>query len=64
MASVSTQSSQDASKLQAHRPSISMRSATAPEMANVNGHFASAGQNGHADFQHGVQVIDEDKEFK
>jgi hypothetical protein len=31
---------------------------------NVNGHFASAGQNGKADFEHGIQVIDEDKEFK
>lgn len=30
----------------------------------VNGHFASQGQNGHANFEHGVQVIDEDKEFK
>ncbi len=30
----------------------------------VNGHFASAGQNGEANFEHGVQVIDEDKEFK
>ena len=52
-------------KLQAHRPSLSMRAATAPEnMSAVNGHFASAGQNGHANFEHGVQVIDEDKEFK
>jgi len=30
----------------------------------VNGHFASAGQNGSANFEHGVQIIDEDKEFK
>jgi hypothetical protein len=30
----------------------------------VNGHFASAGQNGGANFEHGIQVIDEDKEFK
>jgi hypothetical protein len=30
----------------------------------VNGHFASAGQNGEANFEHGVQVIDEEKEFK
>lgn len=30
----------------------------------VNGHFASRGPNGHANFENGVQVIDEDKEFK
>lgn len=29
----------------------------------VNGHFASVGQNGSADFSHGVQLIDEEKEF-
>ncbi|KAK5101207.1 Dynamin-like GTPase that mediates homotypic ER fusion [Lithohypha guttulata] len=45
------------------RPSMSMRSATAPEKMDVNGHMASRGQNGHANFEHGVQVIDEDKEF-
>jgi len=31
---------------------------------SVNGHFASVGENGSANFEHGVQVIDEDKEFK
>lgn len=51
-------------KLSAHRPSIASRSVTAPEKMAVNGHFASVGQNGHANFEHGVQVIDEDKEFK
>jgi hypothetical protein len=30
----------------------------------TNGHFASVGQNGHANFENGVQVVDEDKEFK
>ncbi|KAK5937997.1 Dynamin-like GTPase that mediates homotypic ER fusion [Knufia obscura] len=50
-------------KLSSDRPSLSSRSATAPEHMAVNGHFASHGQNGHANFQHGVQVIDEDKEF-
>jgi len=43
---------------------MSIRSLTAPEHMAVNGHFASHGQNGDADFQHGVQVVDEDKEFK
>lgn len=46
------------------RPSMNIRSATAPQYMAVNGHFASSGQNGHANFEHGVQVIDEDKEFK
>lgn len=46
------------------RPSMNIRSATAPDYMAVNGHFASQGQNGHANFEHGVQVIDEDKEFK
>jgi len=30
----------------------------------VNGHFASSGQNGTANFENGVQIVDEDKEFK
>ena len=51
-------------KLAVHRPSIASRSFTAPEKMAVNGHFASVGQNGSANFEHGVQVIDEDKEFK
>ena len=40
------------------------RSLTAPDKMNVNGHFASAGQNGNADFEHGIQIFDEDKVFK
>ena len=40
------------------------RSLTAPDKMGVNGHFASVGQNGKADFEHGIQIIDEDKEFK
>ena len=41
------------------------RSLTAPDKMEVNGHFESAHQNGKvADFEHGVQIIDEDKEFK
>lgn len=52
------------SKIQSHRPSMSFRSATAPDQMAVNGHFASQGQNGHGSFEHGIQVIDEDKEFK
>ena len=31
----------------------------------MNGHFAGVGQNGKgADFENGIQVINEDKEFK
>ena len=40
------------------------RSQTAPEKMAVNGHFASVRQNGTANFENGVQVIDEEKEFK
>jgi hypothetical protein len=46
------------------RPFPANRSYTAPDKMTVNGHFASAGQNGTANFENGVQVIDEDKEFK
>ena len=46
------------------RPSGIGRALTAPDKMAVNGHFASAGQNGRANFEHGIQVIDEDKEFK
>lgn len=46
------------------RPFPASRSYTAPDKMTANGHFASAGQNGEADFENGVQVIDEDKEFK
>ena len=40
------------------------RANTAPEKMSINGHFASIGENGHANFENGVQVVDEDKEFK
>ena len=40
------------------------RALTAPDKMAINGHFASVGQNGSADFENGVQVIDEEKEFK
>jgi hypothetical protein len=46
------------------RPSTVNRSLTAPDKMPVNGHFASVGQNGAANFEHGVQVIDEEKDFK
>lgn len=43
---------------------MTMRSATAPGHTAMNGHMVGIKSNGHADFSHGVQVIDEDKEFK
>ena len=46
------------------RPGGIGRALTAPEKMAVNGHFASAGQDGQGNFEHGIQVIDEDKEFK
>jgi hypothetical protein len=46
------------------RPPNVNRSLTAPDKMPVNGHFASVGQNGAANFEHGVQVIDEEKDFK
>ncbi|KIW68517.1 protein SEY1 [Phialophora macrospora] len=46
-----------------NRPIPINRANTAPENMSTNGHFASAGQNGHADFDNGVQVVDEDKQF-
>ena len=47
------------------RPNNANRSLTAPDRMAMNGHFAGVGQNGKSDnFEHGIQVIDEDKEFK
>lgn len=46
------------------RPFPASRAYTAPDKMTANGHFASAGQNGEANFENGVQVIDEDKDFK
>lgn len=46
------------------RPSGLERSPTAPPILS-NGHFASFGAEGDAvSYEHGVQVIDENKEFK
>ncbi|KAK6375870.1 Dynamin-like GTPase that mediates homotypic ER fusion [Exophiala oligosperma] len=45
------------------RPFPASRAYTAPDKMTANGHFASAGQNGEANFENGVQVIDEDKDF-
>ncbi|EHY54983.1 Dynamin-like GTPase that mediates homotypic ER fusion [Exophiala dermatitidis] len=47
----------------APRPAPGNRAYTAPDKMAVNGHFASVGQNGDANYENGVQVIDENKEF-
>jgi hypothetical protein len=47
------------------RPSISSRSETAPSVMTMNGHFASVGEEPtKAQYDRGIQVVDEDKEFK
>ena len=43
------------------RPSAAVRHPTAPSVMTMNGHFAGTGEN--PDFEHGVQIIDEDKNF-
>ena len=60
---VSPVSSQPSTLAPGRRGTVN-RSLTAPDKMNVNGHFASVGQNGKANFENGIQVIDEDKEFK
>ena len=47
------------------RPTFSERSPTAPPiMSSMNGHFAGVGERPSKEqFSHGVQVIDEDKNF-
>jgi hypothetical protein len=52
------------STMSERRPSALERSPTAPSVLS-NGHFASIGGDGDtASYEHGVQVIDENKEFK
>ncbi|KAI9791887.1 MAG: Dynamin-like GTPase that mediates homotypic ER fusion [Candelina submexicana] len=47
-----------------NRPSPSARHPTAPSVMTVNGHFASIGESPSKDqYEHGIQVVDEDKEF-
>ena len=43
------------------RPSAGGRGITAPSVMTMNGHFAGTGED--PDFEHGVQIIDEDKNF-
>jgi protein SEY1 len=47
------------------KPSISSRRPSAPHIMTMNGHFASVGDAPtKQQFEQGIQVIDEDKEFK
>jgi hypothetical protein len=45
------------------RPQASSRAFSAPGTMEVNGHFSTVGDK-NEDFEHGIQVVDEDKEFK
>jgi hypothetical protein len=57
---MSTESNGDAMP----RPGVA-HMATAPSVMTMNGHFAGVGDApGKAQYDHGIQVIDEDKEFK
>lgn len=47
------------------RPSNSGRHPTAPSVMTVNGHFANVGGKPTKEqYEHGIQVINEDQEFK
>jgi hypothetical protein len=47
------------------RPSAASRFPTAPSIMTMNGHFAGVGDAPTKEqYEHGIQVIDEEKEFK
>ncbi|KAI9878577.1 MAG: Dynamin-like GTPase that mediates homotypic ER fusion, partial [Pleopsidium flavum] len=47
-----------------NRPQVNNRHPTAPSVMTVNGHIASVGETPSKEqYEHGIQVIDEDKEF-
>lgn len=47
------------------RPASKTRHPTAPTIMTVNGHFANVGEKPTKEhFEHGIQVINEDQEFK
>ncbi len=48
-----------------NRPPVSNRHPTAPSVMTVNGHFANVGEKATEEqYEHGIQVINEDQEFK
>ncbi len=47
------------------RPANSTRHPTAPSIMSVNGHFANMGEKPTKEqYEHGIQVINENQEFK
>lgn len=47
------------------RPSNNIRHPTAPSVMSVNGHFANMGEKPTKEqYEHGIQVINADQEFK
>jgi protein SEY1 len=47
------------------RPQTNGRHPTAPTVLTMNGHFASIGEDASQEqYSHGIQVIDEDQNFK
>lgn len=47
------------------RPLHSARHPTAPSVMTMNGHFSNVGEKPTEEqFEHGVQIISEDQEFK
>ena len=49
----------------ANRPQAGNRHTTAPSVMTMNGHFAAVGDAPQSQqYEHGIQVIDEEKEFK
>ena len=47
------------------RPVPNGRQSTAPSVLTMNGHFASVGEDVNAaSYEHGIQIIDEDQDFK
>jgi hypothetical protein len=46
------------------RPSAAARHTTAPSVLTMNGHMAGVGAPTREQYEHGIQVIDDEKEFK
>ena len=54
-----------ASPQRENRPPTNNRQSTAPSVMTVNGHFAGVGEiPTKSAYEHGIQVIDEDQNFK
>ena len=54
-----------ASQQRENRPPATARQSTAPSVLTVNGHFAGVGETPtKSKYEHGIQVIDENQNFK